>query len=178
MENNSELLKYIYQEDLYIIDEPEPTHNAIEAGSNLEIPDDEQVIEQINEPKPVKYLGSNNKGILILVNDTESEFLNPHDLDFLMKIVESGLKFSKMDIAIVNCVKYPYWQIFDEVHHACIVAFGSHQTDMIQGLPKYQVFNQEEGTKILLADDLNTVEGDKEKKMQLWKALQRMFDLN
>ncbi len=178
MESNSEILKYIYQEDLYIIDEPEPLQKTIEIEPVQEVTDEEQVIEQINESKPVKYLGSNTKGILILVNDTESEFLNPHDLDFLMKIVESGLKFSKMDVAIVNCVKYPYWQIFDEVHHAYIIAFGSHQTDVLQGQQKYQVFNQEEGTKILLADDLNIVEGDKEKKVQLWKALQRMFDLN
>lgn len=175
MEDNSEYLKYIFNEDIYIIDEPAVTAPAEVSDFGEQKKSSE--VEEIHEPNPVKFLGSNNKGILILVNDTESEFLNQHDLDFLMRIIESGLKFSKMDIGVVNCVKYPYWQIFDEIHHSYLIVFGVHRTTNLEGQSKYQVL-ENDGIKVLIADDLKDLEGDKEKKAKLWKALQLMFDLN
>lgn len=178
MEKQEEFLKYIYHEDLYIIDEP-PLALAETQELKEEVADlsSEREDELVNEPSPVKFLGSNNKGILILVNDPDSEFLNERDLGFLMRIVESGLKYSKTDIAIVNCVKFPYWQIFDEIHHAFLIAFGNHQTEFLQGKPKYLV-SDNDGIKVLLADDLGSMADDKQKKGQLWAALQSMFNLN
>jgi hypothetical protein len=177
MDSNKEYLKYIFHEDLFIIDEPEPS--KLKSGINLdnESVEPDQVVEEIHEPPMVKYLGSNNKGILILVNDIENEFINRHDLDFLMKIIESGLKYSKSDIGVVNCTKFPYSQIFDEVHHSYIIAFGAHKAEMFNGQPRYQLIDQD-GIKLIVADDLSVIENDREKKMQLWKVLQRMFDLN
>lgn len=178
MEKQEAYLKYIYHEDLYIINEPPVAlEEPQELQEEVEDLSSGQERELVNEPSPVKFLGSNNKGILILVNDADSEFLNERDLGFLMRIVESGLKYSKTDIAIVNCVKFPYWQIFDEIHHTFLIAFGNHQTEVLQGKSKYQV-SDNDGIKVLLADDLGSMEDDKEKKGQLWKALQSMFDIN
>jgi len=178
MEKQEAYLKYIYHEDLYIINEPPVAlEEPQELQEEVEDLSSGQERELVNEPSPVKFLGSNNKGILILVNDADSEFLNERDLGFLMRIVESGLKYSKTDIAIVNCVKFPYWQIFDEIHHTFLIAFGNHQTEVLQGKSKYQV-SDNDGIKVLMADDLGSMEDDKEKKGQLWKALQSMFDIN
>lgn len=174
MDDNAAYLKYIFNDDIYIIDEPEQGETTEEAQ---EISTAQPGPEEINEPHPVKFLGSNNKGILILVNETESEFLNQHDLDFLMRIIESGLKYSKLDIAVVNCVRHPYWQIFDEVHHSYLIAFGNHKTKLLDGQSKYNI-HENDGIRILIADSLQELESDKEKKTMLWKALQRMFDLN
>ena len=177
MDNTKDYLKYIYQEDLFLINEPQGLTKEIEGNTDSESHSEEEFVEQINETPVVKFLGSNNKGILILVNDSENEFLNQHDLGFLMKIIESGLKYSKSDIALVNCLKYPYHQIFDEVHHSSIIAFGSHKTELLDGQAKYQIIDHD-GIRIITADDLSVIETDRDKKMQLWKALQRMFDLN
>jgi hypothetical protein len=174
MEEFSPFLKYIYQEDIYLIDEPAVLHDNDAAQESAE-PVNMQ--EEVHEPQPVKYLGSNNKGILILVNDTESEFLNSKDLDFLMRIIESGLKLSKTDIGVVNCLKNPYSQIFDELHHSHIIAFGNHQTEKLNGKTRSEVV-EEDGIKILLADELKDLEDDRDRKTVLWKALQRMFELN
>jgi len=174
MEEYSPFLKYIYQEDIYLINEPEVLQENHAAEESVE---QTNVLEEVHEPQPVKYLGSNNKGILILVNDAESEFLNRKDLDFLMRIIESGLKLSKTDIGVVNCLKNSYSQIFDELHHSYIIAFGIHQTEKLNGKARYEVI-EEDGLKILLADELKDLEGDRERKTVLWKALQRMFDLN
>jgi hypothetical protein len=177
MEQKEQFLQYIYHEDLYIIDEPPATPAFPIDKQEEDIATLKVAEELVNEPSPVKYLGSNNKGILILVHDPDSEFLNEKDLGFLMRIIESGLKYSKTDIAIVNCVRFPYWQIFDEIHHSFLIAFGNHQTDALQGKSKYQVLDND-GIKVLVADALGLMAEDKEKKGQLWKALQRMFDLN
>lgn len=174
--DNNEYLKYIYQEDLFMINEPQELNEGIAENADSEQPMQEEFVEKVNETPVVKFLGSNNKGILILVSDTENDFLNQHKLGFLMKIIESGLKYSKSDIALVNCLRFPYHQIFDEVHHTSIIAFGPHKTELLDGQPKYQVVDHD-GIKIIVADDLGEIENDREKKMQLWKALQRMFEL-
>jgi hypothetical protein len=177
MEKQEEFLRYIYNEDLYIIDKPSMILAKAQAPRQVGADANTEQQELVNEPSSVKYLGSNNKGILILVNDPESEFLNETDLGFLMRIVESGLKYSKTDIAIVNCAKYPYWQIFDEIHHTFLIALGSHQADVLQGKSKYQV-SDNEGIRVLIADELATMADDREKKGKLWSSLQNMFNLN
>jgi hypothetical protein len=172
-----EALKLIYQEDLFILVEKETveTHGKAEdLNQSTEMP---YGVDELHEPAPINYLGSNKKGILILVQDIESEFLNAQDLDFLMKIIESGLKYAGEDIAIVNCIRFPYWQIFDELHHSFLIGFGDHQEVHFNDLIKYEVAVKE-GVRILLADDLKTIAGDRNIKMKLWKALQRMFDIN
>jgi hypothetical protein len=164
-----EYLKYIFHEDLYIIEQPtEATH---EAG------DGNKPASGVQEPPPLKFLGSNDKKILILVNDHSSEFLNSNDLDFLMRIIEGGLKYSRSDIAVVNCVKFAYEQIFDEVNYEYIIAFGDHASEYVGEGKKYEAFKNR-GKKVLLAENLREIEGDKGKKTSLWKALQIMFDIN
>ena len=126
MEENLELLKYIYHEDLYIIDEPSesiPIQPVIEGKNNADT-----IINQptlVQETKPVTYFGSNEKGILILVNDPSNDFINQTDLEFLMKIIESGLRFSENDIALVNIAKYPAEQVLDEISYNFLLSFGS-----------------------------------------------------
>ena len=118
MEENLELLKYIYHEDLYIIDEPSesiPIEPIIEKESNAEPIESQPTLVQ--ETKPVTYFGNNEKGILILVNDPSSDFINQTDLEFLMKIIESGLRYSKNDFALVNVANYPTDQILDEISY-------------------------------------------------------------
>src|SRR5210317_1264090 len=124
MEHNLELLKHIYQEDLYIIHEPkvapveEPEVQEVQENS----PPEESA--KVEEQMPVKFLGRNEKGILILVKDQDNELLNQTDLDFLMKVVESGLRYSKNDFALVNAAHFPVSQILDEVPYNYILSFG------------------------------------------------------
>lgn len=175
--DDASYLRFVYQEDIYILNEPE----IIEDRSEPEIsePIARQITEpvEINEPEPVMFWGGNQKRILILIKDPESELIHPKDQDFLMRIVEGGLKYSKEDVAVVNCSKYEYSQIFDEIDHAYLIAFGDHPGKFVGAFPKYEV-NMQSGKKVLLSDSLKDLEPDKEKKKALWKALQNMFDIN
>lgn len=176
IENTDTYLKYIYTDDLYILKKDE-SYAALSSSETLAEADQTAPADGVSEPSMVKYLGSNNKGILILVHDPENEFLNHKDHDFLLRIIEGGLKFSKTDIAVVNCNQFRYKQIFDDVDHQYLIAFGNH-TDSFAGTnPKYQVYKHQ-GKKVLLADSLNEIEPSKDKKTLLWKALRLMFDIN
>ncbi|MCK5701969.1 MAG: hypothetical protein KAI29_12485 [Cyclobacteriaceae bacterium] len=173
MEENKDLLKYIYHEDLYIVDEPaasDDTQIVIEEEIASEPGENKPSIVQ--ETKPVIFFGSNEKGILILVNDLDNDFLNQKEMDFLMTIIEGGLKLTKIDFALVNIAKYPYSQVLDELHYNYIVSFDETQ----KSNPRYQVIVKD-NKKMLFAENLSAIEADREKKKLLWKALKAMFDL-
>ncbi len=172
------LLIYIYQEEIYVLDEPTtPVEQIDKTGSSSSVPaSQESVSNQLHEPEPVKQLGNNDKGILILVHDEKNEFLDPGSLSVLMKIIESGLKYGKNDIALVNCAKYSVDQIMDEVPHLYLLAFGIKDLPDEYTHSTYSAFDHDD-RKILLADDLKSLEPDRSKKGQLWNALQSMFNL-
>jgi hypothetical protein len=170
-----EYLKYLYTEDLYIMQKdagiPVQVSPVVEEDTHeTSLPD------KANGPVIVKYIGSNKKGILILVHDKENEFLNRKDMDFLMRIIEGGLKISKTDIAVVNCNRFTYEQIFDEINHQYVIAFGNHSASFTGNNPKYQIYPNQ-GKIVLLADELKDIEPSRDKKTVLWKALQLMFDI-
>jgi len=164
-----EYLKYVYHEDLYIMEEPPMLSTEPPASGNT-------TAAYAHELPPVKFLGANNKKTLVLVNDPVSEFLNSKDLDFLTRII-GALKYSKSDIAIVNCLKFTYDQIFEEIEHEYIVAFGDHPVEHIGIEERYEV-SKSNGRKVLLAEELSEIEADRAKKTALWKALQIMFEIN
>ena len=164
-----EYLKYVYHEDLYIMDESPILSTEPPATNNT-------TAVYAHELPPVKFLGANNKKTLILVNDPGSEFLNSKDLDFLMRII-GALKYSKADIAVVNCLKFTYDQIFEEIEHDYVVAFGDHPVEHIGTDERYEV-SKNNSNKVLLAEELSKIEANKDKKRALWEALQIMFEIN
>ena len=180
MEENKQFLKYIYNEDLYIVEEMEESKESTKTQSVNEIETKADLSETnpsiVQESKPVNFFGANEKGILILVNDPTNDFLNQKDLEFLMTIIEGGLRLSKSDIALVNSIKYPYQQILDEIAHKYLISFNENEIILQESKPRYQVI-EKDFVKMLFAEKLSTIEADNEKKKLLWKALKGMFNL-
>ena len=176
MEENLDLLKYIYHEDLYIIDEPSesiPIQPLIEKESNADTIENQATLVQ--ESKPVTYFGNNEKEILILVNDPSNDFINQTDLEFLMKIIENGLKYSKNDFALVNVANYPTDQIMDEISYSYLLSFGDNT--YFKGDQSLYQIHKKDGKNELFADSLREIAGDEAKKTQLWKTLKTMFNI-
>jgi len=144
MEDNRDFLRYIYNEELYIIDEPVSIdHNS---NNTKDMVADKQMQEQVAKPvtkvedaTPISYFGNNEKGILILVEDHSEDLLNQNDLDLLMKIVESGLKHSKNDFALVNTAKFPIEQILDEISYSYLISFGVDLSDFFSDTTSYTI---------------------------------------
>lgn len=175
MKENKDFLKYIYHEDVYLIDEPVISEDAGKTAPNAEKEPEVVKVDLpiVQEVKPVTFLGNNEKGILILVHDLNTEFLNQKELEFLMAIVNGGLKLTKVDIAIVNLANFPIIQVLDEIQYNYLISFDENE----KSNSKYQVMDKE-GKKILYAENLTAIEADKEKKRSLWNALISMFNIN
>lgn len=175
MEENQEFIKYIYHEDLYRIDEPA-------ALANIPLVQEEDIITDVKESEPtlvkealpITFYGNNEKKILILVNDPTNDFLNQKELDFLMSIIESGLKLTKVDFALVNCHKYPTQQILDEIEYNYLISFDENEISTQKS--KYQIIDSDR-KNLLFAEKLSVIGADREKKMLLWKALKSMFNI-
>ncbi len=170
MAADSEFLEHIYHEGVYLVSERLPLQIAKPAIPAPEIK--KQPV--LGEKAAVKYLGANEKGALFVVADQGHDFINDKDHEFLMKIVESGLRLTKFDIAIVNAAKFPLERITDEIPHQFLVGFDLPE---FRSLGKNYEVQHADGKKMLFTHALREIAGDTEKKRLLWKALQEMFDI-
>ncbi|MDZ7607433.1 MAG: hypothetical protein U5K79_18015 [Cyclobacteriaceae bacterium] len=155
MAEDLEYLQYIFTEGLYVVGDAPP---------------------QAKEAPPIKYLGANEKGAVFIVSDPTHDFLNTKEHGFLMKIIESGLRMSKFDIAIVNAANQPFDRIMDEVPGKYYIGFNIAELESLTSGLKY-IVQEIHGKNMLSADTLSDIEADVEKKRVLWNALQVMFDI-
>ena len=131
----------------------------------------------MEEPAPVTYLGNNDEGILILVEDESDDLLNQNDLDLLMKIVESGLKYTRNDFALVNTAKFPVNQVLEEISYSYLISFGVNLSDFYSQTDLYTV-HKAESSMLLFSETLASMHNDDQKKKKLWLALKSMFKIS
>jgi hypothetical protein len=117
----------------------------------------------------VKYLGKNEKCILVLINN---------ELNFLTSIL-SACKLSLADVAIVNVHSLNNSEtVIDNIECKNVLLFGVEPLSM--GLPihfphfQLQQFNKR---TYLSAPPLSQIENNKEVKLNLWNNLKKMFSI-
>ncbi len=176
MEENISFFKYIYQDDLFIIDEPKKSIIGSIADPSEPKPVDKPKLTIAEESKPVTFFGRNANKLLILVTEPKHDFLSQTDFDFLMKIMESGLNYSKNDFALVNLANWPLKQVLEEIPYDYMLSFGTENSMLTNGDNLYQI-SENNGKKTLYVDSLDTIETDVTKKKQLWSALKNMFKI-
>jgi hypothetical protein len=140
----------------------------------VEIKEEIEVLPTISAPqKEFRYLGENNKYILIIVKEPEVDFLKPADLTFLLKIL-SAKKLTLDDVAIINTEKNGPLD-FDHLKNffACnkIITFGINPktlqiTTAIAN--KTSIFKN---TPVLGTWDLPKLQSDEKKKSIFWDEL-------
>lgn len=177
MEGHSEFLKFIFHEDLFVINEPSKQESkGPEYSDDLDSDIEEVPTSTVEESSQIPFFGQNEKGILILVRDDYNDLLNQSDLDFLMKIIESGLRYSKNDFALVNIAKHTVDQIFDEIPYEYLISFGIDESHFNKEINFYQI-QVKDNKKELFGEALSIISNDTSKKMKLWKALKSMFNI-
>lgn len=138
------------------------------------------VSENSAAAQQIKFLGSNQKQITILVNETDTSFLSDKSFTFLTGILTAcGLNVA--DVAIVNIVPHPNIH-FNAIHTVTqphtMLLFGISPEEI--GLPLHfpdfqvQRFNN---TVYVCAPMLGKIEADKSLKTKLWAALKSAFQL-
>jgi hypothetical protein len=190
--NDLMALSFLIDEEIYVIKEAVIINSASKIDVKVII-ETEQVlteiiavqIEPIEKQIPpekiielikitdFKYLGENNKYILIVVREPSFDFLKKDDLGFLLKIL-AAKKLELNDVAIINIEKYASLN-FDNLKafFACskIITFGINPKILqIEGAVanKKSTFKE---TSILGTWELTKLQQDEKKKAIFWDEL-------
>jgi hypothetical protein len=131
--------------------------------------------------KSLKFLGNNQKNILIVVSGDNVAFMEEEDLNFLSSILVA-CKLNLADVAIVNLKNAPlnisYQELINEFKSKTILLFdvNARVIDLPFNFPYFQTqqFNQ---CTFLSAPSLNQILGNKALKTQLWNCLKNIFGL-
>ena len=129
------------------------------------------------EVKLVKYLGDNQKNILVIVSHHSVPFLTDPELNFLTTVL-GACKLGIADIGIINrshCEVTDLQNIIN-TEGRNVLLFGTEPLTI--GLPinfpafQLQAFNNR---TYLHAPSLSQIESDKALKARLWNSLKAMF---
>lgn len=127
-----------------------------------------------------KYLGNNQKNILIIVDYTETTNLPDPQFDFLTNLL-AACKIGIADVVIVNLKNYPdtsYKNFVDHFKSKIIFLYGIEPSTLHLPLnfPHFQVQSFSNCT-FLYTPSLEELEKDKVLKSKLWVCLRRIFGI-
>lgn len=133
----------------------------------------------VPESHPVKYLGNNQKNILVVVSNSAVPFLQDNELNFLTTIL-AACKLGIGDIAIVNHHTTNDTAIQNIINSETknVLSFGVDPLSI--GLPiNFPQFQVQQFNKrtYLYAPALSEIENDKTLKSKLWNALKVLFGI-
>jgi hypothetical protein len=131
-------------------------------------------------PQSLKYLGNNQKRILILVAHESVPFLPDVELTFLANIL-SACKLSLADIAIVNYHNKDHGylqQAISQLNPVQVLLFGIAplSAGLPMNFPMFQLQPYDQRT-YLYSPTLPELESDKVLKIKLWNCLKTLFEL-
>ncbi len=137
-------------------------------------------INKIENFSTIKYLGKNDKNILLIISEKEHAFLGEEDLGFLINIL-NACKISMQDVALINSYEnqtITYDNLNEQFEPHQIIFFGTapHQLGFPIQIPLYKI-QQYANQQYLCAESLQQLATDKEEKKKLWVQLKTLFEV-
>ena len=134
----------------------------------------------VPEKAPIRFLGKNERNILIIVNKDDIAFLTDEELTFLTTVL-SACGLSLADVAIVNWNTVPAMNcnaIYEEVNDKQVILFDldPHDFGLPMKFPHFQIQRYDQRV-YLYAPPLPEIMNNVELKKQLWAALRTFFSL-
>jgi hypothetical protein len=176
---SSFLLKELYENDLLENDTiKKPILTSQKAKDTTLEP--EIALSKKDTVGTIKYLGKNEKNILILIHRETHAFLDDDALSFLMSILNAcGL--SMQDVALVNVhndADAVYEKLNAQFEPTNILFFDTapHLLNFPVKIPTYKI-QKYNNQQYLCAASLSTLMQNKEEKKQLWLCLKNMLGL-
>ena len=197
--SNAEALRLFFTEDIYLVKDEfkaafvEPVKEVQEVAQteSIVLPKTEaKVYEEpiadlsmVQEPNMVskpkldfKYLGKNQRNILILVNDSENEVSTEQGRELLRKLV-NAIALTAKDFALVNYANYntaTYADFNDFFACKLVLAFGVNAKQLgLAEQPLHQL-NELGETKLVFTTNLHDLDSDQTSKKTLWASLQKL----
>ena len=128
----------------------------------------------------IKFLGKNEKKILILVSKDNVAFIEDEELNFLSSIL-LACKLSLADVAVINLKNFgdiKYHFLIDQLKSKKIIMFDveAQAIDLPFNFPKFQLQQFDQAT-YLSAPSLKEIQKEKTLKTELWTCLKNLFGL-
>jgi hypothetical protein len=143
------------------------------------IPEEKQAGPVVQKELPkVKYLGENQKNILLLIQNENEAYLNDESFNLLTNIL-NACKLGMQDVALANVAHYAALTLADwqkVVNFQRVVIFGIAPDQLAVEAPVYQLVTIN-GTTAIFSHDLTFIGSDKTLKGRLWMGLQKLFNL-
>jgi hypothetical protein len=181
-------LSLLINEDIYrISDGIEPSVLLVEKEGESETENTTENIlpiiqelptaELIPEKPAYKYLGDNNKSILIMVNEVEADILKKDDLLALNKML-AARKLEQKDVAILNIQKnthLSFKELKDFFGFNKLLLFGINPKDLnISGIVANQIC-EFLNTPILGTWHIKQMQADEKKKLTFWTEMKKLI---
>jgi len=176
-------LHLFFTDDVYLVNEPGLQLDAV--GATPEItPLQQESPKQtsssanapVQEPLAFKFLGKNQRNILILVNDVQNEVSDEAGRELLRKIVKS-VNLTANDFALLNYAGYTgadFKQLMDHFSCALVFAFGVSPDQLsLAAHPENTIVN-EGPVRLIFAAELRKLDQNPAGKKALWGSLQNL----
>jgi len=173
-EQQLEFYQYFFTENLFLVPDLQSPAFTQDAQTTT--------IEESNgDTQPIKkynLLGENKKGLIIVVALPDNEFRALPQHDFLSKVLTS-IRHTPDDVAFINLAaqeKLDTYRLSKETTVNQLLAFGPGLLD-IDAHSKINLYKPASigTTPLLIANVLEDIENDVNKKKLLWNGLQAIF---
>jgi hypothetical protein len=187
--SNAEALRLFFTEEVYLVKRGPDNSATVQVGALPEIVELTNVAEPISIPatpsftpiEPKKewtfnYLGKNQKGILILVNDPVNKVSSTEGTELLRKLVKA-IELTNNDFALINYANYEgaTFEVL-QAFFKCqlLLSFGVEAEKLgIAPLP-YHLLHNLGTTRLILTSNLHELDKDQPSKKTLWATLQTL----
>ncbi|WP_343531747.1 hypothetical protein [Pedobacter sp.] len=182
---NAEALRLFFTDDVYLAGdmtmmENQPVDTPKEAQAYeqpiAELPKLEEPAPSYGEVFDFKYLGKNEKKILILVNDTENPVSTPQGTELLRKLVLS-INLKNADFALVNysaytTAKFEHLSAF----FSCKFLLSFGVSPIALGLAEHQLHQLHvlQNINMIFTHNLHSLDADMASKKTLWGTLKNL----
>ncbi|WP_423737558.1 hypothetical protein [Chitinophaga caseinilytica] len=148
-------------------------HQPIIPEEIIVVPAEAKVLPEI------KYLGENQKNILLLIQNESEAYLSEETFNLLANIL-NACKLGMQDVALVNAANYPGLRLQDylqQIPARQVIYFAIDPAKL--GLPPAQPYQTGSftGIPVLYSDDLQLIATDKALKGRLWMGLKQLFGI-
>jgi hypothetical protein len=127
----------------------------------------------------MKYLGKNQKGIVIVVQEASVIYLTDAQMDFLIKVI-AACQLSLDDCAVVNLAHQPadYLTLETQLNASVVLMLGvsPQQVNLPLAFPAYQV-QAYRNARYVHSEPVNVLMASIEEKRKFWGTLKMVFNL-
>lgn len=181
---NADALRLFFTDDVYLVGNDTislamPTNaESVQSAENHAV---NQLIEN-NEPRKswdFEFLGNNQQGILILVNDQNNKVSSQQGIELLRKLLKA-INLKNDDFALVNYAGY-HTASFADLHQffncKLVLSFGVSSEELGLESESLHSLIQMGTVRLIFTHNLHDLDSDQQSKKTLWGALQQLNNI-